>query len=389
MAAPLSFRSGSQIAESVCAGHPDKVADRISDAVLDAFLAIDPHARVNCETLVTRDNVVATGQITANADVDVDATVRSVLREIGYHDVRRHGLSADTSTVRVLLDRQSREIADGVDRGGAGDSGLGDGDAGDETPVPLPRRRAPAHHTPPRDGPAGAAGVPALGPDGKVQVDLAREDGADRAIVVVSAQHPADLSLDELTDLVAGKIVTPALEDRGVVPVDIHVNPAGTFVVGGTSADAGLTGRKLMVDAYGGLVRHGGGCCSGKDATKVDRSGAYVARYLAANVVAAGLAGRCRVGLGYAIGRPLPVWLDVECFGTATVAHDHIAAALTELVDLRVEAVIERLSLRTAAYQPTAAYGHFGRPEFSWERLDLADALRTRLGDGKTAGPSV
>ncbi|MEU6594165.1 methionine adenosyltransferase [Streptomyces sp. NPDC046881] len=389
MAVPLSFRSGSQIAESVCAGHPDKVADRISDAVLDAFLTIDPYARVNCETLVTRDNVIATGQITANAEVDVDATVRSVLREIGYHDVERHGLSADTSTVRVLLDRQSREIADGVDRGGAGDSGIVYGYACDETPERLPLSCVLAHDIARRVGATGDRGVPALGPDGKVQVELSRRDGAERAIVVVSAQHPADLSLDELADLVAGKIVTPALEDRGVVPTDIHVNPAGTFVVGGTSADAGLTGRKLMVDAYGGLVRHGGGCCSGKDATKVDRSGAYVARYLAANVVAAGLAGRCRIGLAYAIGRPLPVWLDVECFGTATVAHERIAAALTDLVDLRVEAVIERLSLRTAAYQPTAAYGHFGRPEFSWERLDLADALRSRLGDGKAGTPTA
>jgi S-adenosylmethionine synthetase len=370
-----------QIAESVCPGHPDKVADQISDAVLDAHLAQDPHARVNCEVLVTRDTVVATGQITANAEVDVVETVHSVLRQVGYRDPKLHGMSPATVDVRVLIDHQSREIADGVDRGGAGDSGIVYGYATDETPEQMPLSCVLAHDIARRvstttDG----GGDPLLGPDGKVQVELASDGaGPARASVVVSAQHPQQLSLAEVEQLVTGKLVEPALHERGVVPSRVIVNPAGTFVVGGPSADAGLTGRKLMVDSYGGLVRHGGGCCSGKDATKVDRSGAYAARYLAANVVAAGLARRCRIGLAYAIGQPLPVWVDVECFGTATVAPGTIAKVLPDLVDLRVEAVIERLRLRAVQFRPTAAYGHFGRADqqFPWDGRDLAETFRT------------
>jgi len=196
--------------------------------------------------------------------------------------------------------------------------------------------------------------------------------------VVVSAQHPADLGLDAVAKIVADEIVGPALRERGVAATDVVVNPAGTFVVGGPSADAGLTGRKLMVDSYGGLVRHGGGCCSGKDATKVDRSGAYLARYLATNLVEAGWARRCRVGLGYAIGRPEPVWLDIECFGTASIEMRDMLGALARTVDLRVEAVLELLGMREVRYLPTATYGHFGRldQQFPWERLDLAGQLR-------------
>jgi S-adenosylmethionine synthetase len=222
-----------------------------------------------------------------------------------------------------------------------------------------------------------------LGPDGKVQVQLGGETGdggaaARRAVVVVSAQHPVSLGLEELAAVLTEKVVGPALRDRSVTPARVHVNPAGTFVVGGTAADAGLTGRKLMVDSYGGLVRHGGGCCSGKDATKVDRSGAYAARYLAVNLVAAGLARRCRVGLGYAIGRPLPVWVDVDFLGTGTVDAGHVAGALPRLVDLRVEAVIEHLKLRSVPFRPTAAFGHYGRPdqEFTWDGTGLAAMFR-------------
>ena len=374
----------SQIAESVCPGHPDKVADQISDAVLDAFLAQDPQARVNCEVLVTRGVVIATGQITANGQVDVEATIRSVLREVGYSDPAWHGMSAESVDVRVLIDRQSREIADGVDRGGAGDSGIVYGYATDETPERMPLSCVLAHGIARRVAESGRHGGLALGPDGKVQVELAGGDGADgarSAVVVVSAQHPAGVGLDEVATFVADGIVAPALAERGVMATEIVVNPAGTFVVGGPSADAGLTGRKLMVDSYGGLVRHGGGCCSGKDATKVDRSGAYLARYLAANLVAAGWARRCRVGLAYAIGRPEPVWLDLQCFGTETDDQRDMLQALTRTVDLRVEAVLERLGLREVQYRPTATYGHFGRLDqaFSWESLDLAKELHVSV----------
>ena len=377
--------SAVQIAESVCPGHPDKVADLISDSVLDAFLAADPAARVNCETLVTRGSVTVTGQITSTAEVDVESVVRGALRETGYEDPERHGVSADGGAVRLELDRQSPEIAHRVDLGGAGDSGIVYGYATDETPERMPLSCVLAHDLARRVSAArDDDGARLLGPDGKVQVQLSpRPSRRPTATVVVSAQHPASLGPEELAATVAGKLVAPALRERSVAPERIHVNPAGTFVVGGPAADAGLTGRKLMVDAYGGLVRHGGGCCSGKDATKVDRSGAYAARHLAVNLVAAGLARRCRVGLGYAIGEPHPVWVDVDFLGTGEVDGQHVARTLPELVDLRVGSVIERLGLRTASFRPTAAFGHFGRPDqdFPWDRADLAGRFRTAWED--------
>ncbi|MFE3203265.1 methionine adenosyltransferase [Embleya sp. NPDC059237] len=376
-----------QIAESVCPGHPDKVADQVSDSVLDAYVAADPRARVNCEVLVTRGVVVVTGQITSTADVDVEAVVRGVLADVGYHEPARHGLSANTSGIQLLLDRQSPEIAHRVDLGGAGDSGIVYGYATDETPEHMPLGCVLAHDIARRvAGTRDDDGARLLGPDGKVQVQLSGEPATVgeetlRAVVVVSAQHPQALSPADLTETVTEKLVVPALRDRGVRPDRIYVNPAGTFVVGGPSADAGLTGRKLMVDSYGGLVRHGGGCCSGKDATKVDRSGAYVARYLATNLVAAGLARRCRVGLGYAIGHPTPVWVNVDFAGTGVVDAAEVAQALPALVDLRVEAVIERLELRTARFRPTATYGHYGRPDqdFTWDRTGLVPEIRERF----------
>ncbi|MFF4607286.1 methionine adenosyltransferase [Streptomyces sp. NPDC001339] len=394
MPLPAPEPTATQIAESVCPGHPDKVADQVSDSVLDAFLAEDPHARVNCETLVTRGSVVVTGQITSTADVDVERTVRAVLREVGYHDPERHGLSADRSEIRLQLDRQSPEIAHGVDLGGAGDSGIVYGYATDETPERMPLSCVLAHDIARRVSTArDDDGGRLLGPDGKVQVQLAEEPGAGgetgrRAVVVVSAQHPTSLGLEELSGMVAEKLVGPALRERSVTPAQIHVNPAGTFVVGGPAADAGLTGRKLMVDSYGGLVRHGGGCCSGKDATKVDRSGAYAARYLAVNLVAAGLARRCRVGLGYAIGRPLPVWVDVDFLGTGTVDAERVARELPGLVDLRVEAVIEHLGLRSVPFRPTAAFGHYGRAdqEFAWDGTTLATKFRAHFATSGESG---
>ena len=394
--------TATQIAESVCPGHPDKVADQISDSVLDAFLAADPHSRVNCETLVTRGSVVVTGQITSTADVDVESTIREVLHDVGYHDPARHGLSADSSEIRIQLDRQSPEIAHGVDLGGAGDSGIVYGYATDETPERIPLSCVLAHDIARRVSTArDDDGGRLLGPDGKVQVQLTEGPGAGaggetgrRAVVVVSAQHPTALGLEELAGMVADKLVGPALRERDVTPAQIHVNPAGTFVVGGPAADAGLTGRKLMVDSYGGLVRHGGGCCSGKDATKVDRSGAYAARYLAVNLVAAGLARRCRVGLGYAIGRPLPVWVDVNFLGTGTVDAERVARALPHLVDLRVESVIEHLGLRSVPFRPTATFGHYGRSdqEFTWDTPGLAEKFRehfTTSGDSNSASETA
>lgn len=366
-----------QIAESVCVGHPDKVADQISDAVVDAYLSIDPATRVNCEVLVTRDRVVATGQITSTADVDVEKVARQVLDRVGYQDLAVHGMSAANSRIDVLIDQQSREIADGVGRGGAGDSGIVYGYASDETPERLPLACVLAHGVARALTGADTPGGHRLGPDGKVQVALSSVGGRRQAGVVVSVQHPAQAGLEHLRELVADTMVGPVLGDRDVRLDSIHVNPAGTFVVGGPSADAGLTGRKLMVDTYGGLARHGGGCFSGKDATKVDRSGAYLARHLAANVIAADLAARCQVGLGYAIGRPEPVWFDVECFGTATIDPAEIAARLRAAVDLRVEPVLELFDLRNVRYLPTATFGHFGRPgEFPWEDVTMAEQLR-------------
>jgi len=371
-----------QIAESVCPGHPDKVADQISDAVVDAHLSVDPGTRVNCEVLVTRDRVVVTGQITSAAEVDVEKVARETLDRVGYHDLAVHGMSAQNSRIDVLIDRQSREIADGVDRGGAGDSGIVYGYASDETPERMPLACVLVHNVARGLTGAQTPGGHILGPDGKVQVAVSPADGSPAdgrlvAGVVVSVQHPAGVSLDAVREFVAETVVRPVLARRSVALDSIHVNPAGTFVVGGPSADAGLTGRKLMVDTYGGLARHGGGCFSGKDATKVDRSGAYLARNLAANVVAAGLARRCQVGLGYAIGRAEPVWFDVECFGTAGIAETRIEGLLRSAVDVRVEPVLERFGLRQVRYLPTATFGHFGRPgEFPWESVDMAEQLR-------------
>lgn len=373
---PPARAVSAQIAESVCPGHPDKVADQISDAVVDAYLSADPRTRVNCEVLVTRDRVVVTGQITSAAEVDVQEVVRPVLDRVGYHNLSVHGMSAHDSRIDVLIDRQSREIAEGVDRGGAGDSGIVYGYATDETPELMPLVCVLAHGVARALTGAHTADGRRLGPDGKVQVAVSAADDKTSASVVISVQHPADVTLGTLRDLIADAIVRPVLVERSVTLDSIHVNPAGTFVVGGPSADAGLTGRKLMVDTYGGLARHGGGCFSGKDATKVDRSGGYLARYLAANTITAGLAHRCQIGLGYAIGRPEPVWFDVECFGTAVVDPAEIAARLRAAVDVRVEAVLERLNLRHIRYLPTATFGHFGRSEFPWEDFTMADELR-------------
>ncbi|BBB01891.1 putative S-adenosylmethionine synthetase [Actinacidiphila reveromycinica] len=380
MPSPSSGPPWSQIAESVTPGHPDKVADQISDAVLDAYLAADPYARVNCEVMVTRDHVLVTGQVTAAGAVDVEAVARGVLSDVGYRDVAVHGIDAARSPVTVVLDHQSREIGSGVDEGGSGDSGVVYGYACDETPELLPLSCVLAHGLTralaeerlrsPDSG---------LGPDGKVQVEVAGGDRSPRGRVVLSVQHAAGRPLDAVREFCAEQVVGPVLAARDLPVEWAEVNPAGSFVVGGTAADAGLTGRKLMVDTYGGLARHGGGCFSGKDATKVDRSGAYVARQLALTAVAAGLAARCQVGMAYAIGRPEPVWFEVDCSGTERVDPAKLTSALRSLTDLRVDATISRLRLRHTSFRPTATFGHFGRTGgLPWEQPVRADELRAQ-----------
>lgn len=383
--------------ESVTEGHPDKVADQISDAILDAFLLEDPSARVACETLVARDLIVIAGEITASGcdRVDVEAIARDVVRRIGYIDADA-GFSADGCDVQVRLSPQSPDIARGVDdasdatgEAGAGDQGLMFGYASAEDPanlMPVPiaiahalaRRLAAVRH----DGTLGW-----LGPDGKTQVTVAYHDGrpVDITGVLVSTQHSAEVGQAEVHAAVAEHVVAPVLASAGWdVDLDgrLLINPTGRFVEGGPAADCGLTGRKIIVDTYGGMARHGGGAFSGKDPSKVDRSGAYAARHVAKNVVAAGLAERCEVQIAYAIGRAEPVSLLVDDFGTATHTREQLEQAVRQVVDLRPGAIRERLALARPIYAPTAAYGHFGRDaaSFGWERTDLAGALAAAAG---------
>ncbi len=382
--------------ESVTEGHPDKLADQISDAVLDAVLAEDPRGRVACEVLVTTGLVVVAGEITSSASPDYTALVRGTLSSVGYTDAT-WGIAGETCGVLVSVDRQSPDISQGVDPGGAGDQGMMFGYAVDETPELMPapillshkltRRLAELRHT---------GRLPWLRPDGKAQVTVEYAGGRPVRIdtVVVSTQHAADTALAEVRERVIEEVILPTLPedlfDRD--HCTIHVNPTGRFVVGGPHGDAGLTGRKIIVDTYGGAGRHGGGAFSGKDPTKVDRSGAYAARWAARNVVAAGLARRCEIQLAYAIGVPEPVSIHVDTFGTGSVADEGIARVVSEVFDFRPRAIIESLGLDQPIYRPTAAGGHFGRaPEtmevygrtvqlFPWERTDRAEALRAALG---------
>jgi S-adenosylmethionine synthetase len=382
--------------ESVTEGHPDKVADAISDAVLDAALTIDDHARVACETLVTTDLTVVAGEISVGDSLDVEALARETVRSIGYTE---HGIGfdADTMTVHNLVHGQSQDIADGVsdslevregsddpnDQLGAGDQGIMFGFACDETPelMPLPitlaHRLAESLSRARRDGL-----VPYLRPDGKTQVTV--EYAGQRAIrvtnVLISAHHARDIDMNRMrSDLKAG-VVVPVLDnylDSEAVP--LLLNPSGRFEVGGPTADTGLTGRKIIVDTYGGYARHGGGAFSGKDATKVDRSAAYAARHAAKNVVAAGLASRCEVQLAYAIGQARPFSILVETFGTEKVDPGRLALVLGEFFDFRPAVIIERLGLRRPIFRATSAYGHFGRPEFPWEDTSAAAELASRF----------
>lgn len=375
--------------ESVTEGHPDKVADQISDAILDAMLTDDPHSRVACETLVTTGMCMVAGEVTTNTYVDIPTIVRDTIKEIGYSNSSM-GFDWETCAVMTSLDKQSPDIAMGVDEDtamfgeqGAGDQGLMFGYACDETPELMP---APIHYAHAlarklaavrKDG-----SLDFLRPDGKTQVTIEYESDKPKRVdtVVVASQHSPDIKQDTLREAIIEEVI------RKTIPAEMlddatkfFINTTGRFVVGGPHGDCGLTGRKIIVDTYGGQGSHGGGCFSGKDPSKVDRSGSYFARYVAKNVVAAGLASKCEVQVAYAIGVPQPVSILVYTYGTETVANDNIVKAVREVFDFRPAMIIQQLNLKQPIYRPTAAYGHFGREEktgFTWERRDMADALK-------------
>jgi S-adenosylmethionine synthetase len=372
--------------ESVTEGHPDKLADQISDAVLDAILAKDPLARVACETAITTGLVLVCGEITTDCYVDIPRIIRSTIRDVGYTRAR-YGLDAETCGVLTSIDEQSPDIAAGVDTGGAGDSGMVFGFACDETPELMPLPIVLAHRLAASLAKARHdKSLPYLRPDGKTQVTVGYgEDGPRVEDVVVSTQHNEEIELEQLRQDVVEKIVDPAIgPELRAANLRVLVNPTGRFVIGGPVADVGLTGRKIMVDTYGGYARHGGGCFSGKDPTKVDRAGAYGARWVAKNVVAAGLARRCEIQVAYAIGVARPVAVSVDTFGTGRVPDAELERALGRLFDFSPLGIIKELGLRRPLYRQTAAYGHFGRAGLPWEDTSRAAELAAELG-AKTA----
>jgi S-adenosylmethionine synthetase len=373
--------------ESVSMGHPDKLADQISDGVLDALFAKDPYSRVACETLVTTGMAVVAGEITTTATIDYAEVVRKVIRDVGYVD-DEHGISANTCAVLLSLDRQSPDIAQGVNEDsakgkeiGAGDQGLMFGYACNDTPELMPLPIALSHRILARLTAARfAKEVPWLRPDSKSQVTI--EFSGNKPVrvdtVVVSTQHSPDVTHEQICEYVINAIINPVLPKELIVgPVTYHVNPTGRFVVGGPHGDCGLTGRKIIVDTYGGWARHGGGAFSGKDPTKVDRSAAYMSRYVAKNLVASGLADRCEVQLAYAIGVSEPVSVRVDTEGSGKLPDERLVALVREHFPLTPSGIIRHLNLRRPIYQKTASGGHFGRcePEFTWEKTDLAAGL--------------
>ena len=371
--------------ESVTEGHPDKIADQISDAVLDDVLKDDPKGRVACETLVTTGLIVVAGEITTTTHVDYSQVARDVVREVGYTRAK-YGFDAETCGVVSAVKKQSPDIAMGVDTGGAGDQGLMFGFACDETPELMPMPIQLAHGLTRRLAEVRKAGVvDFLRPDGKSQVTVEYIDGRPARVdcVVVSTQHGDKVSNTDLHDAVVHEVIEPvipaSMRDKNT---KFHINPTGRFVTGGPMGDAGVTGRKIIVDTYGGYSRHGGGALSGKDPTKVDRSACYMARYVAKNIVGAGLAKKVEVQLAYAIGVAEPVSVMVDTFGTGTVPNSQITELVRAFFNLTPKGIIETLNLRRPIYVPTAAYGHFGRsgPGFTWERTDKADELRSEAG---------
>jgi S-adenosylmethionine synthetase len=380
--------------ESVTEGHPDKIADQISDAVLDEVMRQDPRGRVACETLVTTGLAVVAGEITTSAHVDYDNLVRETIRGVGY-DRAKYGYDGETCAVMCTVKRQSPDIAMGVDTGGAGDQGLMFGFACDETDELMPMPIQLAHRLTQRLSEVRKSNrVDFLRPDGKSQVTIEYRNGRPTRVdcVVISTQHSDKISNTDLRDAVMDHVIRPivpaSMLDRNT---KYHINPTGRFVIGGPMGDAGLTGRKIIVDSYGGYSRHGGGAFSGKDPSKVDRSACYMARYIAKNVVAAGLARKAEVQLAYAIGVAEPVSVMVDAFGTENIPEERITALIREYFVLTPKGIIETLDLRRPIYKPTAAYGHFGRtgPGFTWERTDHAEALRKAAGLGATASAEV
>ncbi len=378
--------------ESVSEGHPDKMADQISDAVLDAMLAQDPRSRVACETLVNTGLAVIAGEVTSSAQVDLAQTVRDTIADIGYTSSEM-GFDAASCAVMVTLDKQSPDIAQGVNEGegldrdqGAGDQGLMFGFACNETDVLMPFPITYSHRLVKRQADVRKSGkLSWLRPDAKSQVSVRYEDGKPVSIdtVVLSTQHSEDVDHATLSEAVIEEIIRPVLPaDMITADTRFLVNPTGRFVIGGPHGDCGLTGRKIIVDTYGGSAHHGGGAFSGKDPSKVDRSAAYAMRYVAKNVVAAGLADRCEVQVAYAIGVAEPVSLMVNTSGTAVIAEEKIEALIREHFDLRPKGIIEDLDLLRPIYRPSAAYGHFGRDDagFPWEKTDKAEALRAAAG---------
>ena len=371
--------------ESVSEGHPDKISDQISDAILDEILRQDAGARVACETLVKTGMVVVAGEITSHAIVDFETIIRETVLDIGYNSSEM-GFDGASCAVLNAIGKQSTDIAQGVDRDsaenqGAGDQGLMFGYATNETDVLMPAPITYAHRLVRRQAEVRKNGtLPWLRPDAKSQVTFKYEDGVPVAIdaVVLSSQHHADVSLSDLRDGIMEEIIKPVLPKEWISKATrYHINPTGRFEIGGPMGDCGLTGRKIIVDTYGGAARHGGGAFSGKDPSKVDRSAAYAARYVAKNIVAAGLADRCEIQVSYAIGVAEPTSISVETYGTGKVSDSRLTALIRENFDLRPYGILQMLDLLRPIYKPTAAYGHFGRDDLdlSWEKTDKADAL--------------